>query len=128
MAGETVTQRWSSGSAYEGYIGRWSRLVAPRFLDWLSQKPGGEGLEAGCGTGPRRSAILRRSAPRSIVTCDPSSAFIAHARDTLEDPRVTFAIAGAEALPGRDADFDAVVSGLVLNFLPDPREAIAAMR
>jgi hypothetical protein len=26
---------WSSGSAYESYIGRWSRLVAPEFLDWL---------------------------------------------------------------------------------------------
>jgi SAM-dependent methyltransferase len=130
MSGETANpaQRWSSGSAYEGYIGRWSRLIAPRFVDWLGAKPGADWLEVGCGTGALTTAIVRAGAPASVEACDPSAAFIAHARDGLEDPRVTFSIAGAEALPGRDGDFDAVVSGLVLNFLPDPADAIAAMR
>jgi hypothetical protein len=27
---------WASGAAYEPYVGRWSRLVARAFVDWLS--------------------------------------------------------------------------------------------
>ena len=33
-----------------------------------------------------------------------------------------------DALPRRNGGFDAVVSGLVLNFLPNPEEALASMR
>ena len=35
--------RWASGAAYEGYIGRWSRLVAPEFIDWLDSRPASVG-------------------------------------------------------------------------------------
>ncbi|MCW2849388.1 MAG: methyltransferase [Marmoricola sp.] len=27
---------WAHGDANERFMGRWSRLVAPRFLDWLA--------------------------------------------------------------------------------------------
>jgi SAM-dependent methyltransferase len=37
-------------------------------------------------------------------------------------------VAGADDLPRREHGFDAVVSGLVLNFLPHPERALAAMR
>ena len=30
---------WTSDQAYEPYVGRWSRLVAPRFLRWLPPLP-----------------------------------------------------------------------------------------
>ena len=26
---------WAQGDAYERFMGRWSRLVAPLFLEWL---------------------------------------------------------------------------------------------
>ena len=39
MSGTTMSgtgeDRWSSGDLYEPYVGRWSRLVAREFLDWL---------------------------------------------------------------------------------------------
>jgi hypothetical protein len=33
------TDRWSSGAAYEAYVGRWSRRVAVEFFDWLTVPP-----------------------------------------------------------------------------------------
>ena len=63
---------WSSGSAYESYIGRWSRLVAPEFLDWLGIPPRQRWLDMGCGTGALTAAILARCEPRSVVGVDPS--------------------------------------------------------
>jgi SAM-dependent methyltransferase len=66
--------------------------------------------------------------PASVVACDRSEPFVEHARRDRSDARVSFVVAGAEALPTRDGGFDPVVSGLVLNFLPDPAEAVASMR
>ncbi|HLQ49163.1 MAG TPA: SAM-dependent methyltransferase, partial [Candidatus Dormibacteraeota bacterium] len=61
------SDRWSSGSAYESYIGRWSRLVAPIFLDWLAIPRGRRWLDAGSGTGALTEAILARGEPSSVV-------------------------------------------------------------
>jgi len=62
------------------------------------------------------------------VACDPSEAFVAHARQVSADPRARFVVAGAGSLPTVDGGFDAVVSGLVLNFVPDPAAALMEIR
>jgi len=31
--------RWTTGAAYEFYMGRWSRALARAFLSWLHPKP-----------------------------------------------------------------------------------------
>ncbi|HEU4333317.1 MAG TPA: methyltransferase domain-containing protein [Candidatus Eisenbacteria bacterium] len=120
--------RWLAGDAYEAYMGRWSRPMAEVFVEWLRPAPSGDWLEIGCGTGALTTVLRRRAEPASIVACDPSEPFIAHARETFQDPRVTFVVAGVDALPRRDGGFDGVVSGLVLNFLPEPERALASMR
>jgi SAM-dependent methyltransferase len=120
--------RWLAGDAYEAYMGRWSRQVARAFVEWLHQPPSACWLEVGCGTGALTSAICDLCSPASVTACDPSATFIEHARRSLPDARVTFLIAGAEALPHREGGFDAVVSGLVLNFLPEPGTAVASLR
>jgi SAM-dependent methyltransferase len=43
-------------------------------------------------------------------------------------PRANFRSGNAEAVPFPDGAFDAVVSGLVLNFVPQPKTAIGEMR
>ncbi len=43
------------------------------------------------------------------------------------DPRASFEVGDARALPVATDDFDAVVAGLVLNFVPDPAPAVAEM-
>ena len=119
------TDRWASGDAYEGYIGRWSRLVAPVFLEWLGLPEGLAWLDVGCGTGVLTRAILERCAPQSIVGVDPSGPFVDHARQATEDPRVRFETASADATGQPTESADAVVAGLVLNFVPDPAAALA---
>ena len=48
---------WAVGTAYEAYVGRWSRLVAPEFLRWLDVAAGGAWLDVGCGTGALTAAV-----------------------------------------------------------------------
>jgi SAM-dependent methyltransferase len=109
-------------------MGRWSRPLARRFVEWLHPNPLANWLEVGCGTGALTSAICDLGEPASIVACDPSEPFIEHARKNLSDARVSFVVAGAEALPRRVGGFDASVSGLVLNFLPDAADTLSTIR
>jgi SAM-dependent methyltransferase len=120
--------RWVGAAAYEAYIGRWSRPVAASFLDWLSVPSGQRWLDVGCGTGALSGAILERAAPLSVVGVDPSSDFVDLARARIDDPRARFGVAAADRLPLEAGSADAVVSGLVLNFIPDLAAALAEMR
>lgn len=119
--------RWLAGDAYDAYMGRWSRLVARAFLEWLRVERAADWLELGCGTGALTAAICTVGAPASVTACDPSESFIEHARRALPDDRVRFVVGGVEALPDRAGGFDAAVCGLVLNFLPEPVAAVRAL-
>jgi len=123
----TAAEVWAVGAAYEPYVGRWSRDVARRFIAWLARPPGGRWLDVGCGTGALAGAILDQASPAAVLGIDPSAGFVAYARRRLPDPRLRFAIADARALPAPSAAVDAAVSGLVLNFVPDPVAAVAEM-
>lgn len=118
---------WSIGGAYEAYIGRWSRLVARELLRWLDTPPDGSWLDVGCGSGALVEAILAGAAPRAVLGVDGSEAFVAHARAHVSDPRARFEVGDAAALPVPDGVFDAVVSGLVLNFVDTPARMVAEM-
>lgn len=118
---------WEEGNLYEPYIGRWSRLVAAEFLAWLDPAPNLEWIDVGCGTGALTAVILEKAYPSYITCVDPSTGFIEHARAHIGDPRVTFDIADARRLPVDSARFDVAVAGLVLNFVPQPSQAVREM-
>ncbi len=42
---------WSAGDSYDAYMGRWSKKIAVRFLDWLNAGEHLDWLDVGCGTG-----------------------------------------------------------------------------
>ena len=119
---------WSSGEAYERYVGRWSRRVAAGFLGWLAVPAGRDWVDVGCGTGALTDGILERAAPRSVRAYDLSPAYVAAARERVGDPRAAFAVADAAALPDPADTFDAAVSGLAVNFVPEPARALGEMR
>jgi SAM-dependent methyltransferase len=119
---------WMAGAAYEAYMGRWSRPLARLFLEWLQPMRSAHWLEIGCGTGALTSSIADLCEPASVIACDPSAAFIEHARKQLSDGPTSLLVASADDLPHRDSGFDAIVSGLVLNFLPDPGQVLASIR
>lgn len=118
---------WASGALYEPYVGRWSRLVARELLAWLAIPPGGRWLDVGCGTGALSASILAHAAPCAVVGIDPSAGYVAYAQEQVRDPRARFEVGDARALPYEPGAFDAVASGLVLNFVPEPDRAVAEM-
>jgi SAM-dependent methyltransferase len=117
---------WAAGAAYEPFIGRWSRPVAAEFVSWLRVPAGRRWLDVGCGTGALTELVLATAAPIRVEAIDPSEGFVGHAAARITDPRAHFRLGSATDLP--DGPFDVVVSGLVLNFVPDPAAALAAMR
>jgi len=126
MNQQQISDNWESGSPYEQYIGRWSRQVAPLFLAWLGIPAGRRWLDVGCGTGALCAAILDRGSPASVTGIEPSEGFLKTAMENLAD-RATLQQGSATAIPLGDASVDIVVSGLVLNFVPDQRAALAEM-
>ncbi len=118
---------WANAGAYERYVGRWSRLVAREFLDWLAVPPGSHWLDVGCGTGALTQLILQHAQPTEVTGVDPSEGFVAYAREHVQDSRASFKVGDATSLPFQDEMFGAVVSGLVLNHIPTHGDALAEM-
>jgi SAM-dependent methyltransferase len=120
--------RWSAGDAYEPYVGRWSRLVATEFIEWLAVPADARWLDVGCGTGALSEVIVERGAPRQIIGVDAAEPYVDFTRNRLRDSRVGVRLGNAQDLPCEDAEFDVAVTGLVLNFLPNPLQAAREMK
>jgi SAM-dependent methyltransferase len=121
------SDQWASGDAYERYMGRWSRKIAAEFLAWLDPDPNLTWLDAGCGTGALTATVLAAANPMSVTGIDPSVPFIDTARSHIPDPRARFEVADARSIPLDDASTDIAVSGLCLNFVPEPGQALAEL-
>jgi len=117
---------WQSGDPYEYFMGRWSKLIAEQFVDWLSPEPGLRWLDVGCGSGALSEAIINRHNPASIDAIDQSEGFVRTAQQRLGS-RASCRTGNALALPFEDDSIDITVSGLVLNFIPDPVKALVEM-
>jgi SAM-dependent methyltransferase len=66
--------------------------------------------------------VLEAREPARVLGVEPSAGFLAHAARGVRG--AWLAAADAQALPLAGACVDAVVSGLVLNFVPDPGRAV----
>ncbi len=120
-------ETWASGAAYETYVGRWSRPIAREFLRWLKVPAGSDWLDVGCGTGALSQTILDAAAPAAVRGIDRSEEHVAYIREQIPDARAQFDVGDGQALPVESAAYHAVVSGLLLNFIPDPRRAVVEM-
>jgi SAM-dependent methyltransferase len=97
-------------------------------VKWLAVRPGSRWLDVGCGTGALIQTVFECAAPSEAVGIDPSAAYIAFVGARMDDdPRARFEIGDAQTLRAAAATFDAVVSGLVVNFVPRPELAVAGM-
>jgi len=119
---------WQAGDSYDAFMGRWSRRIAPQFLDWLAASAGKDWLEIGCGTGALSATILARANPKSLISIDPSEGFVGKAKATLPDARADFRTGDAQNLELTNASRDVVASALVLNFIPDQPKALTEMK
>jgi len=126
MANQKVSDTWERGNPYEHYVGRWSRKVAIPFLSWLNIPGGQRWLDVGCGTGALCATILDQCAPASVIGVEPSEGFLKTAADNLAG-RADLRLGHAAEIPLPAASVDVVVSGLMLNFVPDPEAALSEM-
>jgi SAM-dependent methyltransferase len=113
---------------YEPFMGRWSRPIAREYLSWLAVPQKLDWLDLGCGTGALAQAILEDANPRSVLGIDPSPGFIEFARSSITSARLSLRIGEAVPLEVADNSRDVAVSGLALNFLPQPKRALEEMR
>jgi phospholipid N-methyltransferase len=70
---------WNAGDSYDAYMGRWSRQIAAKFLDWLDMEEKLDWLEVGCGTGALSESILSKCEPGSFLGVEQSEEFVATA-------------------------------------------------
>lgn len=120
-------ETWDDGAAYEQYVGRWSRRVAASFVRQLAVPVGARWLDVGSGSGALSEAVLAAAGPAALLGIDRSAAYVALLRRRMSDARAHFTVGDALRLPLLAGVCDAAVSGLVLNFVPQPAEAVGEM-
>ena len=119
---------FADAEAYERFMGRWSRLVAPLLLEFAGIADGSRVLDVGSGTGSLAFEMARRWPRCQVVGIDPSKEYVAYASAREHGSNVRFESGDAQALSFSNAAFDACVSLLVFNFIPDPRKALSELR
>ncbi len=103
-----------------------AHYARPEMLRLAGDVSGRRILDAGCGSGPLSAALLAKGA---VVTgFDVSAAMVELARQRLGDDAELHVADLVAPLPFADADFDDVVSSLVLHYcrtgrLPSPSSA-----
>lgn len=118
---------FTDGEAYERLMGRWSRVAAERFLDWLNPPKNLRWLDVGCGNGAFTEELIARCAPAAVTAIDPSDEQLAYARTRPGARMADFYTGDAQNLPFSNNSFDIAVMALVISFLPDPGKAVAEM-
>lgn len=122
-----MDNRFSNAQAYESYMGRWSRVLAEKFLDFAGIPDGGRVLDVGCGTRALARSLAARTVRSEIVGIDPVAPFVDYARAHAAERRIKFDVGDALNIPYPPASFDACLSLLVLMFIRDAGRALSEM-
>jgi SAM-dependent methyltransferase len=115
-----------AADAYDQFMGRYSRLLAPQMADLAGVAAGQRAIDVGCGPGALTSELVRRLGAGNVAAVDPSASFVAAA--AARHPGVDVRQASAEALPFPDGTFDTALAQLVVHFMPDPVAGLREMR
>jgi SAM-dependent methyltransferase len=107
-------------------MGRYSRELAPKLIEFARIVPGMRVLDVGCGPGALTERLAERVGPGSVSAADPSQPFVAACADRV--PGADVRQADAEDLPWPDDGFDAALAQLVVNFMRDPTAGVGEMR
>jgi ubiquinone/menaquinone biosynthesis C-methylase UbiE len=115
-----------AATAYDRFMGRFSRPLSVEFADWLGVRAGRTAIDVGCGPGALTEVLADRLGATSVIAVDPSEPFVAAIRERLPD--VVVVQASAEALPFADQTFDFAVAQLVVHLMADPPAGVGELR
>jgi SAM-dependent methyltransferase len=113
-----------SGDAYDRFMGRYSRELAPAFADFADVAPGQTVLDVGCGSGVLTEELAQRVGASNVAGVDPSPMLQASVERV---PGADLRTGGAESLPWEDGSFDAALAQLVVHFMDDPAAGVDEM-
>ncbi len=119
--------KFNDGIAYEAWMGRWSKKVGEKFLEWLAPAEKLSWLDVGCGNGAFTETVQAKCAPSDILGVDPSQEQLDVANSRVTSKKIEYRIGSAQSLPFTDNTFDIAVMALAINLPPDPAEAAAEM-
>ena len=119
---------FSEAQAYERFMGRWSRRMAPLLVRFAGVRDGDTVLDVGSGTGALTAAVAEIAPSSHIVGIDPAVPYVARAQSQHGTTRIRFEVGDAQQLRFDTATFDRTVSLLVVNFIPDVRKALGEMK
>jgi SAM-dependent methyltransferase len=114
-----------AAETYDGFMGRYSRLLSGQLADLASVSDGQRVLDVGCGTGALTGELVARLGPAAVAAVDPSGSFVAATR--ARHAGVDVRRAPAERLPFPDGAFDAALAQLVVHFMKDPVAGLTEM-
>jgi len=116
-------------TAYDRYLGRWSRLFVHEVIAAAQVQSGSKVLDVSTGTGEAAAAALPAIGPSgTLVGVDISPEMVRSAVKRISDTRFLPVAADGQQLPFRNGCFDAVVCQLGLQFFPDPARGLSEFR
>ena len=118
---------FAESEAYERFMGRWSRQLAPLLVRFADVGERHTVLDIGSGTGALAIAVAEAVPSAQTTGVDPSPEYVKYAQAHTTNGRARFIVGDAQDLHLPDAAFDRTLSLLVMNFIPDPAKALREM-
>ena len=115
---------FESDTAYDAFMGRYSRRLAPVFADFAGIPGGASVVDVGAGTGALTTELVARGL--DVAAADPSPQFVDALHERL--PEIDARVAPAEELPWDEGAFDVSVAQLVVAFMRDAPTGVREMR
>ena len=126
MAVSTPLFLATDAQAYEHFMARWSQRLAGPFLDFAGVKTGDRVLDVGCGTGVITAALAERGC--TVIGLDASEPYLEGARRDQSHPNIVYELGDARRMAYADASFDACVSALAIDVIPEVDQVVREMR
>jgi SAM-dependent methyltransferase len=119
---------FGNAEAYERFMGRWSRDLAPLLVRFAAVRDGDTLLDVGSGTGALAEALAAAAPSGRVVGIDTAASYVAIAQASQKGAHVRFQVGDAQRMGFADATFDRTLSLLVVNFIPDAHRALEEMK
>ncbi|QRM34457.1 class I SAM-dependent methyltransferase [Microvirga sp. VF16] len=117
---------WADPDVYETFMARWSERLAGQFLTRVNIPPGGRVLDVACGTGVLTRALAQAGAHG--IGVDASEGYLEGARRRRSHPNITYEHGDVRQMRFANDVFDAAVSTLALDVIPDIDQVVAEMK